>query len=368
MVQHLMVGMKYPVNTLILLCMQHPSLCGIENAFFGMPAEFPQEKSEKLFSAWCLMNIYRKLLCFALALLLFVISDDCFANTGNRVYIADRGAGSLYYRICTLHPGLPIYYYVSDSINAIPITINGRVYNANGAGAIESALAHWSSATAVPGQPHRCTFRRSDAQEHADLVFEVRYTGLPPAVADDPNVDSYRSRGGDVLNVITLLPRRISNRLDDSRMLFIATPIETYINNYLAARLLHLTGHALGLDHPGIETSPDVLPRPEPRNRSVYEASDIAEDELWRPHIMMRYTLGYLLELQQHLGRPLELGDIRPAEAENRAIRFYLAEEWVCTWPLVRHARVTASSISPGRCLPHPSELALPAAVSFLLN
>jgi hypothetical protein len=150
--------------------------------------------------------------------------------------------------------------------------------------------------------------------------------------------------------------------------LFGDTPIPTYINNYLAARLLHLTGHALGLDHPGIEESTDVLPRPDPRRRCAYETDNLTEEELWRPHIMMTYTFGYLHELQQHLGRPLVLQDVRQAEAENRAIRYYLAQQWECDWPLSRHARMTASTFSSERCFPRPPELALPAALGLLLN
>lgn len=181
-------------------------------------------------------------------------------------------------------------------------------------------------------------------------------------------IDSYQSRLDETRNVITLLPRRLSSRLEDSRMLFGDTPIPTYINNYLAARLLHLTGHALGLDHPGIEESTDVLPRPDPRRRCAYETDNLTEEELWRPHIMMTYTFGYLHELQQHLGRPLVLQDVRPAEAENRAIRYYLAQQWECDWPLSRHARMTASTFSSERCFPRPPELALPAALGLLLN
>ncbi|MFK2890363.1 zinc metalloprotease [Dyella flagellata] len=304
------------------------------------------------------------------ASIFLLISETCVAHNGNLVSASNADVGPLYYRICVLH-AIPIRYYVEPGFSTIPIqlTAGGAVRFVNGDALVQRALEQWRSATVLPGQPATCSFERVNLSTQADLVFEARSTNFPPEVLGEGQIDSYRSGAGEARNTISVIPRRISAELRNRLPLFGDTPAQVYIDNYLTARLLHLTGHALGLDHPGFEASHDVLPNPAPnQDRIFFLAGDLAEAEWARPHIMMSDTFGYLLELEQHLGHTVVRDDIRPTEAENQAIRFYLVHDWVCPVSDVTTNTAVSLPISSSRCLNRPAWLGLPAMVNLLLQ
>jgi hypothetical protein len=264
---------------------------------------------------------------------------------------------ALYYRIC-MQQAIPIRYWITPSARALSVTLDGRSYLVDLEPLVLRALALWRSATAAGGQAPACWFERAAASASASLHFlATSNVHFPAAVGLDLTIDSYREQLSPSTYRINFPPPRAQNNLAARRNDFREMSDENYIRVYLFARMLHLVGHALGLDHPGLERSDDIAPRINPaRERSVFRTDDLPGDAWTRPHIMTTDTFSYLLELRQELRRPVTLNDIQPSEAENQAVRYYLVHEWECPWPSA--TRATALRSSAQTCLPRPPGLA----------
>jgi predicted Zn-dependent protease len=278
------------------------------------------------------------------------------ANHGDVVALVRIGPQQYMSIVARYH--IPIRYYVSEEMRAVPINVSGRIQNVDARPYVQRALQQWAAATANLPQP--LGFVEVQQPQDAELAFRASDQDPP----DDTQVMSYyAAQPFGQANLITLIPTRLSQQMLRYRPLFHETPTTAYIGNIFATALLHGIGHALGLDHLHEQSPLDATPSTEYFFVRVY---GLPPGQFTQPHIMTASPFHYLLELEARLQRTVVFWDVAPAEAENALIRFNLQNGGQCMQGLSGPVHSNEGGRSPV-CFQHDPSAAMMIAPSLLL-